>query len=160
MMRRGNAIRRLELRRCRNRIEIRRVRRLVIRRGVLSRWGGTWIIRTLRMGKNAGRSVTTGGEVPARDEPSNFRRGEVSDIATPCVSSLIVCRRRRRSGRGRGRRIVRDGALRERWDRHARIVGVRTRMWQVISLRRAHVGIVDESRVLGRGVRIHLGSCC
>jgi hypothetical protein len=54
--------------------------------------------------------------------------------------------------------IVRHGALRKGW--HARIVRIRAGMWHVISFRRSHIGIVDKSRVLGRGVSIDLGNCC
>ena len=67
---------------CRDRIEIRRVRRLIVRRGVLSRrghWAG--VIRTLRMSENARGTVTASGKVSARDEPSNFRRRKIRDIA-------------------------------------------------------------------------------
>jgi hypothetical protein len=63
-------------------IEVGRVRWLFVGRGILGRRGNwTLIIRTLRMGKDARRSVTTGREIPARDEPSNLRRREVGDIA-------------------------------------------------------------------------------
>jgi hypothetical protein len=63
-------------------IKVGRVRRLIIGRGILGR-RGHWalIIRTLRMGKDARGPVTTGREIPARDEPSNLRRREVGDIA-------------------------------------------------------------------------------
>jgi hypothetical protein len=52
--------------------------------------------------------------------------------------------------------VVRHSALgkRRHWD--TGIVGVWARMWHVISLRRTRVMIVDESRVLVRGVRINL----
>ena len=155
---RRNTIRRLELGRGCRKIKVRRVRRLVIGRGVLRRRGHrARIIRTLRMGKNAGGSVATGREVPTRNESSNFGRWKI--IASR-VSSLIVWRLRRRCRRGRGRRVVRNGALGEGWNWHARIVSVRAGRWQVISLRGAQVWIMDEPRVLGRGVRIHLGNCC
>ena len=56
--------------------------------------------------------------------------------------------------------IVRHGALRKGWDGYARIVGIRAGMWHIISFGRAHIRIVDKSRVLGRGVRIDFGNCC
>ncbi len=56
--------------------------------------------------------------------------------------------------------VERDRTLRKRLNWHARIVGVGARMWQIIGLWRAHVGIVDESRVLRRGVGIDLGKSC
>lgn len=54
--------------------------------------------------------------------------------------------------------IVMHGALWKRWGWHAGIVGVRAGMWHVIGLGRPHVRIMDESRVLVRGVRINLGN--
>ena len=54
-------------------------------------------------------------------------------------------------------RVEGNRTLRKRLDRHARIVGVGARMWHIIRLRRAHVRIVDESRVLRRSVGIDLG---
>jgi len=56
--------------------------------------------------------------------------------------------------------IVRHSALRKGGDWYARIVRIRAGMWHVISFRRNHIGIVDKSRVLGRGVSIDLGNCC
>ena len=57
--------------------------------------------------------------------------------------------------------IVRHSALRKGWDWYARIVGIRAGMWHIISFRRAHIRVVDKSRVLGRGVSIiDLGNCC
>jgi hypothetical protein len=55
------------------------------------------------------------------------------------------------------RGVERNRTLRERWNWHARIVGVGARVWHIICLGRAHVGIVDKSRVLRRGVCIELG---
>ena len=93
MVGRRDAILRLELgRRCGERIEVGRVGRLVVRRGVLSRrrhWTG--VIGTLRVGENARGSVAASREVPARDEPSNFRRREVGDIAASWGSRLVIC---------------------------------------------------------------------
>jgi hypothetical protein len=82
MVGRGYAIRWLKLGRWRRDvIKVGRVRQLLIGRGILSRRRRTGIIRTLRVGKDARGSVTTGREVPARDEPSNLRRRQVGDIA-------------------------------------------------------------------------------
>lgn len=81
-----------ELRRgCGERIEVGRVRGLVVRRGVLRRrrhWAG--VVGTLRVGENARSSITASREVPARDEPSNFRRGKVGDIATSRGAGRII----------------------------------------------------------------------
>ena len=91
-MRRRDAILRLELGRgCGERIEVGRIRRLVIRRGVLSRrshWAG--VIRTLRVGENARGSVAASREVPARNKPSNFRRRKVRDVAASWGGGLII----------------------------------------------------------------------
>jgi hypothetical protein len=114
--------------------------------------------QTLGVGKDTRGSVATGREVPTRDEPSNLRRRKVRGIAARRGWGLVVCRRRGRRGRGKGRRVVRHAALWEGWDWHAGIIGVRAGVWHVISLRRTHVRIVDESRVLVRGVRISLSN--
>ena len=160
MVRRGYTIRRLKLgRRRRDGIKVRRVGWLLIGSWILGRRRhGTWIIRTLRMGEDARGSVATSREVPARDEPSNLRGREVGDIAASGGWGLVVSGRRRRCGRGKGWGIVWHGALWNGWDWEARVVGVRARMWHVISLRRGPVRVVDKSRVLVRGVRINLGN--
>ena len=108
------------------------------------------------MGEDARGSVTTGREVPARDEPSNLRRRKVGDIAACRGWRLVVSRRWGRGGRGEGWGVVRHSALWNGGDWNTGIVGVRAGMWHVISLRRTRVGIVDVSRVLVRGVRINL----
>ena len=69
---------------------------------------------------------------------------------------MVVSRWWGRRGRDEGRGVVRHSALWKGGDWDAGIVGVRGGMWHVISLRRARVRIVDESRVLVRGVRIDL----
>lgn len=69
---------------------------------------------------------------------------------------MVVSRRRGRRGRGEWWGVVRHSALWKGRDWDARIVGIRAGMWHVISLRRTSVRIVDESRVLVRGVRINL----
>ena len=71
---------------------------------------------------------------------------------------MVVCCGRGRRGWGKGWGIVRHDALWEGWDWDAGIVGVRAGMWHVISLRRADVRIVDESRVLVRSVRINFSN--
>ena len=163
-MGRRYAILRLELGRvCRHRIEVGRVRRLVVRRGVLSRrghWAG--VIGTLRVGENARGTVAASGEVPARDEPSNFRRRKVGGIAASWGGGLVIrgwwgCRRR---GRAMRWGVERHRTLRKGLNWHARIIGVGAGVWQIIGLRGAHVRIVDESRVLRRGVGIDLGKSC
>ena len=76
---------------CRKRIEVGRVRRLVVRRGVLRRrrhWAG--VIGTLRVGENARSSVAASREVPARNKPSNFRRRKVRDVAASWGGGLII----------------------------------------------------------------------
>jgi hypothetical protein len=69
---------------------------------------------------------------------------------------LVVSRRWGRRGRDKGWGVVRHSALRKGRDWDTGIVGVRAGVWHVISLRRTRVRIVDESRVLVRGVRINL----
>ena len=54
-------------------------------------------------------------------------------------------------------RVERNRTLRKRLNWHTRIVGVGARVWHIIRLRRTHVRIVDESRVLRRGVGVDLG---
>ena len=78
-MGRRYAIRWLKLgRRCMHRVKVGRIRRLLIGRGILHRWRhGTRIIRALRMGEDTRCTVATGGEVSARDEPSDLRRWKV-----------------------------------------------------------------------------------
>jgi len=84
---------RLELgRRCRHGIEVGRIRWLVIRRGVLSRrrhWAR--VIGSLWVGENTGGTIPASGEVPARDEPSNFRRRKIGDIAASSGGGLVFC---------------------------------------------------------------------
>jgi hypothetical protein len=147
----------------RDRIEVGRVGGLVVRRGVLSRrghWAG--VIGTLRVGENARGTVTASGEIPARDEPSNFRRRKIGDIAAGWGGGLIICGRWgcRRWGRTMRWGVERHRTLRKGLNWHARIVGVGARVWQIICLRRTHVDIVDESRVLRRGVGVDLGKRC
>jgi len=69
---------------------------------------------------------------------------------------LVVSRRWGRRRRGKGWGIVRHGTLWKGRDWDAGIVDIRAGMWHVISLRRTRVRIMDESRVLVRGVRINL----
>ena len=52
--------------------------------------------------------------------------------------------------------VERNRTLWKRWDRHTWIVGVGAGVWHIICLGRAHVGIVDKSRVLRRGVGMDL----
>lgn len=128
-MGRRYAILGLELGRgCRDRIIIGRVRGLVVRRGVLSgrgHWAG--VIGTLRVGENARGTVAASGEIPARDEPSNFRRRKVGDIAASWCGGLIICGRWgcSRWGVAMRWRVERNRTLRKGLNGHARIVGVR-----------------------------------
>ena len=133
VVRRRDAILRLELRwGYRNWIEVGRVRRLVVRRGVLSRrghWAG--VIGTLWMGENARGTVTASGEIPARDEPSNFRRWKIGGVAASWGGGLIICGRWgcRRWGRAMRWGVERNRTLRKGLDWHARIVGVVAWVW-------------------------------
>jgi hypothetical protein len=66
---------------------------LFIGRGILRRWRhGARIIRTLRMGEDARGSIATGGEVPARDEPSDLRRRKVGKVVARRGRGLFIPR--------------------------------------------------------------------
>jgi hypothetical protein len=69
---------------------------------------------------------------------------------------LVISRRWGRRGWGEGWGVVRHSALWKGRDWDTGIVGIWAGMWHIISLRRTRVRIVDESRVLVRGVRINL----